>query len=237
MTLREHWHRQADAWARFARTPGHDAFHEEFNLPAFLEFLPPPGRATLDLGCGEGRLGAELARRGHRVVGVDSSPRMVELARERHEAIWADATALPFEDASFDLVVAYMSLMNLDDLDGALREVGRVLALGGRLCSADTHPINVGTFEGEEADSPFVIRGSYLEPEPQRFHSDRNGVRVEFYDRPIPLERYSRAVEAAGLLVEALREPRPPEAFVRARPAAARRLRIPLLLYLRATKR
>lgn len=236
MTLREHWHAHADAWARFARTPGHDAFHEQFNFPAFLALLPPPGRATLDVGCGEGRVGEELARRGHRVVGIDASPRMVELASGRHEARVADATALPFEDSSFDLVVAYMSLMNLDDLAGSLREVGRVLEHGGRLVSADIHPFNVGEFDGDGSDAPFVIRGSYLEPAPKRFESDRDGIRMQFWDRPIPLERYSRAFEAAGLLLEALREPVPDDAFVRARPLAGRRRRIPLLLHLRAVK-
>ena len=236
MTLREHWHGQAEAWARFARTPGHDPFHEEFNFPAFIELLPPPGRATLDLGCGEGRVGAELERRGHRVVGVDASPKMVALASECHEALVADATSLPFNDASFDLVVAYMALMNLDDLEGALREVGRVLAPGGRLVTADIHPINAGGFEGQEADAPFVLHGSYLDPEPKVFESDRDGIRVTFRDHPIPLERYSRALEAGGLVIEALREPRPSDEFIRLRPRAVQRLRVPLLLHMRAVK-
>ncbi len=237
MTLREHWHGQAEAWARFARTPGHDPFHEEFNFPAFIELLPPPGRATLDLGCGEGRVGAALERRGHRVVGVDASPNMVALASECHEALVADATSLPFDDASFDLVVAYMALMNLDDLEAAVREVGRVLATGGRLCSADIHPFNVGEFAIDDPDAAYVVRGSYLDPEPKVFHSDRDGIHVTFYDRPIPLERYSRAFEGAGLLIEAIREPQPPPAFVGVRPSAGRRLRFPLLLHLRAVKR
>ncbi len=93
-SLREVWDAQAAEWGRFVRTPGHDHWYERVNLPRFLELMPPPGRATLDLGCGEGRVGPELAVRGHRVVGVDSSPRMVELAR--HEAVVADAAALPF---------------------------------------------------------------------------------------------------------------------------------------------
>ena len=59
---------------------------------------------------------------------------------------------------------------------------------------------------------------------------------MQCWDRPIPLERYSRAFEAAGLLLEALREPVPDDAFVRARPLAGRRRRIPLLLHLRAVK-
>jgi len=133
MSLKEFWDSQADAWKRFVRTPGHDAYHEGFNFPAFLEFLPPPGRRTLDLGCGEGRVGLALTRLGHRVVGVDSSPAMVTLARERHEAVVADAADLPFEDGAFDLVVAYMSVMNLDDPEAAVREAARVLARGGRL--------------------------------------------------------------------------------------------------------
>ncbi len=150
MTLRDVWDAQADEWAAFARTPRHDVVHETLNLPSFLALLPPPGRKTLDLGCGEGRVGAELARLGHRVVGVDSSPRMVELAAERHEAVVADATALPFPDGAFDLVVAYMSLMNFDDLDGAVREAARVLEPGGRLCASVLHPtFAAGTRDAE----------------------------------------------------------------------------------------
>jgi SAM-dependent methyltransferase len=139
VTLRERWDDQADKWARFARTPGHDRTHELLNFPAFLELLPPPGRATLDLGCGEGRVGAELTRRGHAVVGVDSSARMVELAREHHEAVVADAASLPFADESFDLVVAYMSLMNMDDLDAAVRESAR----GSSPAAASASPCSI----------------------------------------------------------------------------------------------
>ena len=90
MTLRDAWDRQADEWARFVRTPDADRTNERFNLPRLLDLLPPPGRATLDLGCGEGRLGRELVRLGHRVGGVESSPRMVEVASECPEAVFAD---------------------------------------------------------------------------------------------------------------------------------------------------
>ena len=83
MTLRDAWDAQADDWATFARTPGHDRAHERLNFPSFLDLLPPPRGRTLDIGCGEGRVGAVLVERGYDVIGVDSSPRMVELARER----------------------------------------------------------------------------------------------------------------------------------------------------------
>jgi SAM-dependent methyltransferase len=234
MSMKEFWDAQAEDWGRFTRTAGHDVFHEGFNFPAFLDLVPEPGEATLDVGCGEGRVGAELTRRGHRVIGVDSSPRMVELASQHHEAFVADAAGLPFEDGSFDLVVAYMSLMNFDDPEGALREVGRVLRPGGRLCAALIHPIDVaGQFEGDD----FVIRGSYFEPEETKFLSERDGIRVTFRDRGIPFERISLALEGAGLLWEAIREPTPPPDFVAAHPKTARRLRIPLLLHFQAVKR
>ena len=233
MRLKDFWDDQAEAWGRFARTHGHDVYHSGFNFPAFLELVPPAGRRTLDLGCGEGRVGAELARRGHHVVGVDSSPAMVAMARERHEAVVADAADLPFEDGSFDLVVAYMSVMNLDDPEAGVREAARVLEPGGRFCSAVVHPIDgAGAFEGDE----FVIRGSYFEPEVKLWESDRDGIQVTFWDRSLPFERLVRAHEAAGLVVEVVREPRPSAEFIRANPTADRRLRVPLFLHLRAMK-
>jgi SAM-dependent methyltransferase len=237
MSLREFWDERAEEWARFVRKPGHDEYHEGFNFPAFLELLPPPGRRTLDLGCGEGRVGAELERRGHRVTGIDSSPGMVELARERHEALVADATELPFEDGSFDLVIAYMSVMNFDDPESAIVEAARVLEPGGRFCSAIVHPIDIaGAFASKDPEAPFVIEGSYFEAGDRIFESDRDGICFTFRDRSLPFERLFRAHEDAGLLVEAVREPSPSEEFVQGSPIAARRRRIPLFLHTRAVK-
>ena len=95
--MRQGWESEAENWARFARTPGLDSAHADINLPALLELLPPPGRRTLDLACGEGRLGRLLASLGHRVVGIDAAPTMVRLAathEDRQPALLADATAL-----------------------------------------------------------------------------------------------------------------------------------------------
>jgi SAM-dependent methyltransferase len=237
VSLRDRWDEEARQWALFARTPGHDIAHERLNFPAFLELLPPPGRATLDLGCGEGRVGAELERRGHRVIGVDSSPQMVELARERHEAIVADSTALPFQDGAFDLVTAYMSLMNMDDIDGAVREAARVLEPGGRLCASVLHPISAAGewLDKEDVESPFVV-ARYFDAPTKVWVSDRSGIRMTFHDRPIPVSTYTGALETAGLLIEALHEPVPDDALVRELPEAARLRRIPLFLHLRAVR-
>jgi SAM-dependent methyltransferase len=236
VTLRDAWDEQADDWAAFVRTPGHDRAHERLNFPFFLELLPAPRGRTLDIGCGEGRVGAVLAERGYDVIGVDSSPRMVELARERHEAILADASALPFEDSSFSLAVAYMSLMNVDDLDGVVGEAARVLEHGGHLCAAVLHPVfAAGGWTDEGVDSTFALT-DYFDGPLKPFESERDGIRVTFYDRPIPLSRYAAALERAGLLVDAMREPVPDDAYVSDRPLAGRLRRVPIYLHFRAVK-
>ena len=235
MNLREAWDAQAEAWVRFVRYPAGDRTNLRFNLPRFLALVPPPGRRTLDLGCGEGRLGAELQQLGHRIIGVDSSPAMVEAASEFIEAAVADATALPFEDAAFDLVAAFMSLQDMDDLDGAVQEAARVLEPGGRFCFNVLHPIaSAGSKESRELDSAFTV-SSYFE---QQRHDDvveRNGHRVVFSYIHRPLEADARALEAAGFFIEALREPRPPERYLNSDPRA-RRFRVPLFVHLRAIK-
>lgn len=237
MTLRDAWDRRAAAWTAFARTPGHDLWYERVNLPSFLALLPEPGRATLDLGCGEGRLGAVLTGLGHRVTGVDASPALAALAREHHAVVEADAAALPFADASFDLVVAFMSLHDMDDVEAVVQEAARVLEPGGRFCLAVEHPLQkAGSWlDPEDAASPFVVDRAYLEERRSATTVDRDGVRMEFVSVDRPLGAYGRALEEAGLLIEALREPVPDDELLRLRPRAAKWRRVPIFLQLRCT--
>src|SRR4029077_14448429 len=84
-----------------------------------------------------------LRQLGHRLTGVDLAPSMVRLAEETGpyaEVRRADAGALAFEDCAFDLVLAFMSLQDMDDAAGAVRESARVLDPGGRLVLAVVHP-------------------------------------------------------------------------------------------------
>jgi SAM-dependent methyltransferase len=234
-TLAEIWDAQAAEWARWVRTPGHDRTSTQLNVPRLVELLPAPGRATLDLGCGEGRFGRELQRLGHRVVGVDASAAMVALAVESHEALVADSAALPFADGSFDLVTAFMSLQDIDDLASAVRETGRVLERRGRLAFCIPHPLTTaGDFAERLADAPFVV-DDYLGAHRVGSVVERDGIRVHFAAQHRPLEAYSRALKDAGLALEKLREVvLPPPLYWNE--AATRWARIPMFLHLRAVK-
>lgn len=230
------WEERAGAWVAWARKTHHDSYWK-FHRDLFLELLPPPGRKTLDLGCGEGRLSRDLARLGHRVVGVDASPTMLAAARETDPAIethLADAASLPFDDETFDLVAAFMSLQDVADLGGAVSEAARVLARGGRLCMAIVHPLNsAGRFIGDDADSAFTIEGSYLEPSYYVDSIARDGLEIEFVSAHRPLEAYTEALFRAGFLIERLHEPPVPDAAI-TRPHSRRWQRLPLFLHLRA---
>jgi SAM-dependent methyltransferase len=240
VSLRDAWDDRAEAWAAWASTPGHDQFFWLHGLPNLLALLPAPGRCTIDLGCGEGRLARELAARGHAVVGIDGSPTLAGIAR-RHETtthvVNGDAARLPFAGDAADLVVASMSLQDIDDLAATVRDVARVLVAGGRFCASVVHPINsAGQFAGHEPGSPFVITGSYLEAHRYTDELERDGLSMTFHSLHHSLEDYTRAFEDAGLLLEALREPVVEDALVASQPQAARWRRLPVFLLLRAVK-
>jgi SAM-dependent methyltransferase len=238
MGLSQSWEAHASEWIEWARAAGHDSYWR-FHRDQFLRLLPPPGRRTVDIGCGEGRLTRHLKSLGHAVVGIDASPSLVAAARAFDPSMdvrLADAAALPLEDASVDLAVAFMSLHDIDAMSSAVREIVRVLDPCGRLCLAIVHPINSsGHFETSEAHSPFVIKGDYLRAFSYSESIERDGLSMTFHSKHRPLESYFCALEGAGMVVEALREPSVPDHAVSTN-AGRRWQRLPLFLHLRARR-
>jgi SAM-dependent methyltransferase len=206
------WEDQAESWLAWARTPRHDAYWHYRDT--FFPLVPAPGRWTLEVGCGEGRVTRDLVARGHRAVGLDCSPTLIRHAAGAHAGggyVRADAAALPFPDAAFDLVVAYNSLMDVEDMPASVREAARVLDAGGRFCFCVTHPfMDAGKFASREPDAPFVLTGSYFDRRHVEVSYARAGLAVTLRGWCYPLEAYARAFEDAGLLVELFREPRDP---------------------------
>jgi SAM-dependent methyltransferase len=207
----EHWSRIAQEWIAWARTPNHDAFWAY--RESFTAFVGKGTGAALDVGCGEGRVSRELKPCGYQVTAVDPVEAMIDAAREAESAdeyAVASAASLPFADGSFDLVVAYNMLMDVDDVPAAVREMRRVLRSNGRLVISIVHPFaDHGRFLSSETDSPFVVKGTYFGR--QRFEDtvERDGLRMRFAGWMQPLENYVAALAAAGLAMTSLREPVP----------------------------
>ena len=236
---REHWEKNAANWAEWARKPGFDSYWQYSKT--FFELVPPPGQRTLEVGCGEGRVSRDLAARGHHMFAVDTSPTLIQLAHDTDASIpyvRCDAADLPFRDESFDLAVFYNSLMDFDDMQASIAEAGRVLRPGGFLCASITHPLqDAGKFASRSGDAPFIIEGSYLGD--RRVYDaevERDGHHMHFKGWAYPLETYARALEMAGFMLQALREPALESAPPSMDPGAERWRRIPVFLMWRAVK-
>ena len=166
---------------------------------------------------------------------------MVAAARDADpelEVTLADAASLPFDDSSFDLVVAFMSLQDIDDFEGAISEAARTLEPGGRLCLAIVHPFDsAGQFRARRRRrAPSSSTGSYLarsslrgQPSPETVSRSRSSSEHR------PIQAYVDAIADAGLLVERLRETDVPISAI-VRPRSRRWQRMPLFLHVRAVK-
>lgn len=115
-------------------------------------------------------------------------------------------------------------------------EAARILKPGGRFCLAIVHPINsAGRFASTMAQAPFVISGAYLEPLAYSDAVERDGLAMTFHGYHRPLEHYFSALEEAGFLVEALKEPKIPDHAIDSE-SSRRWQRVPLFLHLRCVR-
>jgi SAM-dependent methyltransferase len=201
------------------------------------QILPEKAGVVLEVGCGEGRVTRSLRELSDAVVGLDSSPSLIAYAVEADDVsdyVLGDATELPFRKDSFDTVVAYNSLMDLNDMPRGVAEAARVLKKGGRFCVCIVHPIrDAGRFTTDEDDAPFAL-SDYFESRRYEDRFQRDGLEMTFTSWRYPLRDYADALEAAGFLIERIKEPQPDPAKG---PELKRAPRIPMFLFLRALKR
>jgi demethylmenaquinone methyltransferase/2-methoxy-6-polyprenyl-1,4-benzoquinol methylase len=156
---------------------------------------PAAGVEALDLACGTGDIAFALARRGARVVGVDVTERMVQLARGKGRGprfVAGDMMALPLESGRFDVVTVGYGLRNVPVLEPALAEIRRVLKPGGLLLSLDFNRPRNAVVRGVYLGYLTVV-GSVLG---LVLHRDADTYRYI----PESLRRYPGAAELAGML-------------------------------------
>ncbi len=193
-----------DQWAEaYATANAEGFFNTWYEKPAMLRLLGDvTGHRILDAGCGSGPTTAALTQRGADVSGFDLSAAMIEIARrnlpETDLRLHDLADPLPWDDATFDTVVASLVLHYLPDWTGPLSELHRVLTSGGRLLVSVNHP---GAFPIVYPDLEYFGITEYTED----YDFAGTSVDLTFFHRP--LSAMSASFAGAGFRIVGIHEP------------------------------
>jgi SAM-dependent methyltransferase len=207
------WNDSAAAW--IADMGEHGDFSRRYVLdPVMLaRATRQTAKAALDVGCGEGRFCRMLKARGIAVTGLDPTAALLSEARRRDpDGTYVDgeAEALPFAAGAFDLVVSYLTLIDIPDVRRAISEMVRVLSPGGRLLIANLTSFNTagvgnGWVKDASGNKLHFAMDRYME---ERFAwIDYRGIRVLNHHRP--LSTYMQLLLGQGLRLTYFDEPIP----------------------------
>ena len=175
------------------------------------------GQDILDVACGQGRLSRRLGAAGANVLGVDVSLEMIKNAEKsshespgriayRHADI-ADLDAW-WDGTSFDGATCEMALMDIADLDAALRAIATVLRPGGWFAASLVHPCFPGGGIGLPSwppDGGYSREGFWRSPD-----HNPEGIRVRIGSHHRTLSTYLNTLVCVGLQIEAIAEPPEP---------------------------
>lgn len=205
------WRESAAAW--IADIDNRSDFSREFVLDApMMERVRGRGfERALDVGCGEGRFCRMMQEAGLRTVGIDPTDALIAQARLRDpqgDYRIGRAEKLDFPDDAFDLVVSYLTLIDIPDAAAAIAEMTRALRPGGTLLIANLTGFSTASATGWSQDANGQLRfciDGYLEE--RAAWVEWRGVRVRNWHRP--LSAYMRLLLAQGLILRAFDEPSP----------------------------
>jgi SAM-dependent methyltransferase len=204
------WDESAQAW--LADVDGSFARNFTLDEPMLARVRQGGFTEALDVGCGEGRFCRKLQGEGLRTTGLDPTEALLAQARLLDPAgsyTNGFAEALPFPDASFDLVVSYLSLIDIPDIAAAIAELARVLRPGGALLIANLNSfVTAANPEGWRSDADgrrFFQLDHYADERADWV--EWAGIRIQNWHRPF--ETYMQLLLGQGLQLTHFAEPQP----------------------------
>ncbi len=205
------WTASAEAWIALQGEDGDDS-RKHILDPALASLIGDVrGLRVLDVGSGQGRYVGKLARHDAEAFGVEPVARLAEHAARTFGPRFAlgDGSALPFRTGAFDLVISYLTILDIPDYRAAAKEMVRVCRPGGRIAVVTVSNM-ASTTDGWQKDS----EGNRLYRTVDRYmeeftlHLAWGGLQIDNYHRP--LSSLLRPFFESGAVLTALEEPLPP---------------------------
>ncbi len=208
------WEESASAWIADMGEKGDYSRAFVLDAPMLERVKGRNFRTALDVGCGEGRFCRMLEACGIRPVGIDPTEPFIRHARSRDpegDYRIGRAECLEFADQSFDLVVSYLTLIDIPDIAVAIPEMARVLRPGGTLLIANLTSFSTAAVGGgwtcDAEGAPSFRIDRYLEERAEWV--GWRGIQIRNWHRPESL--YMSLLLEQGLNLRYYAEPAPQE--------------------------
>jgi SAM-dependent methyltransferase len=221
------WDDSAAAWIRSQGEHGDFGRRFVLDRPMMARVAASKAKTALDIGCGEGRFCRMMRDAGLTATGLDPTRALLDEARAQDPAgqyVEGVGERLPFADASFDLTVSYLALIDIPDIRAAIPDMARVTKPGGTILVANLTSFNTA---GDETRWHKNLFGQITHFGMDRYLEERatweawNGIRIKNHHRP--LATYMKLFLGLGLRLTYFDEPEPIETAPSERAAHYRR--------------
>ena len=202
------------------------------------------GKKILDIGCGTGHFSHILQKQGAKVIGIDSSKEMINIAKNNYPSIKFYNLSVEnlnkLEDSNFDYVIAIMVFLcfnNKDKINLSLRKINKKLRKNGELIIIDLHPCAKRSFKTEIVKQKFPEKSYFKSGIPfETILTNETGKSMTFFNYNWTLEDYFDLLKKSNFIISELEELKPSNESIAKYPSLKPFFEIPQYLLIKAKK-